>query len=52
MIKRCIGRVNNFEAALLYVCRFSLYVFIEVPGARAFIATVGTRIIGFNYRQI
>ena len=47
-----IGRVNNFEAALLYVCRYSLYIFIEVPDARAFIATVGTKIIGLNYRQI
>ena len=35
----------------MYVVVF-LCVFIEVPDARAFIATVGTKITGFNYRQI
>ena len=30
----------------------ALCVFIEVPDARAFIATVGMKIIEFNYRQI
>ena len=28
----------------------ALYQFIKVPDARAFIATIGMKITGFNYR--